>query len=59
MLGDRININNFNWNPVVLEKIAETSKNYYFWPNLCKNDISMDHAENKKQFLFRNNKTKS
>ena len=59
MLGDTININNFNWNPVVLEKIAETSKNFYFWPNLCKNGISMDHTENKKQFLFRNNKTKS
>ena len=30
MLEDSININNFNWNPAVLKKIAKTSKNYNF-----------------------------
>ena len=30
MLGDSVNINNFNCNPVVLKKIAKTSKNYNF-----------------------------
>ena len=27
MLEDLININNFNWNPIDLKKIAKTSKN--------------------------------
>ena len=30
ILGDLINIKNFNWNPVVLKKFAKTYKNYYF-----------------------------
>ena len=52
-------INNFNWNPVVLKKMAKTSKNYHFWPNLCKNWVSMSHAQNRKQFCFcRKNKTR-
>ena len=34
MLGDSININGFNWNPVVLKKIAKTSKGYHFLAQL-------------------------
>ena len=34
MLGDSVNINSFNCNPVVLKKIAKTSKNYNFLAQL-------------------------
>ena len=34
MLGNSINIKNFNWNPVVLKKFAKTSKNYHFLAQL-------------------------
>ena len=30
MLGNSINIKNFNWNTVVLKKFAKTSKNNHF-----------------------------
>ena len=58
MLEDSININNFNWNSVVLKKIAKTSENYYFWPNLRKKGVPSGNTKNKKNILFfRNNKT--
>ena len=34
MLGNSINIKNFNWNTVVLKKFAKTSKNYYLLAQL-------------------------
>ena len=35
MLEDSININNCNWNPVVLKKnVVKPSKNYYFLAQL-------------------------
>ena len=36
MLGDSININNYNWNPVVLKKIAKTLKITIFSPTCAK-----------------------
>ena len=34
MLEDSINVNNCNWNSVVLKKYATTSKNYHFLAEL-------------------------
>ena len=36
MLGDSINIDNFNWNPVVLKKNDKTLASAIFWSNLHK-----------------------
>ena len=36
MLGNSISIKNSDWNPVVLKKIAKTSKNYHFSAQLVK-----------------------
>ena len=52
MLGNSINIKNFNWNPVVLKNFAKTSKNYHFRLNLCKNGVPRGHVQNKKLFFF-------
>ena len=35
MLGDLININNFNWNPIVLKNVAKTSKKLHFFGSTC------------------------
>ena len=43
MLGDSININNFNWDLVVLKKIAKTPENYQFFAQLLQ--IWGPHAE--------------
>ena len=34
MFGDSSKINKFNWNPVLLKKIAKTSSNYHFLAQL-------------------------
>ena len=57
MLGDSININNFNWKLIVLKKIPKYLKITVFWPNLCKNEIPMGHAQTKKRFLLEITKT--
>ena len=61
MLENSININNFNWNPIVLKKKnpAETSKNYHFLAQLAQKCVPMGNAKNRKQFFCRNNKTSS
>ena len=46
-IQDSIKINNFDWNPVVLKKIAKTSKIYHFWPNLHKTGVPMGHSKKK------------
>ena len=54
MLGNSINIKIFNLNPVVLKKIAKTSKNYSFSrrPNFGKNGVTIGHAQIKKNNFF-------
>ena len=52
MLGNSINIKNFNWNPVVLKNLLR--KITIFLPSLCKN-VPMGHTQNKKVFFFRKN----
>ena len=57
---DSININNFNWNPEVLQKkLLKPLKITIFWPNLCKNGVPMGPVQ-KRIFLFfcRNNKNR-
>ena len=49
MLGDSININNFNCNPIVLKKkIVKPLKIAILGANLHKKGVSMGHAQNKK-----------
>ena len=51
MLGNSINVKNFNWNPVILKYFAKTSENYNFLAQLvCKNGVPMGHAQN--NFFF-------
>ena len=53
MLGNSINIKNFNWNPVVLKKFAKTSKNYHFLAQLVqKNSCHGPHPKVKNIFFF-------
>ena len=53
MLGNSINIKNFIWNPVILKKIAKTSKNYYFWTQLMQNwGPHGPHPKQKTVFFF-------
>ena len=48
MLGDSINFNKFNRNPVVLKKkIGKTSKNYHFWAKLAQ--IRCHYGPHRKQ----------
>ena len=52
-LGDSCNFNNFDWNPVVLKKIAKTPKNYNFSANLCENGIPIwATIKTEKQIFF-------
>ena len=60
MLGDAISINNFNWNPVVLKKIAKTPKNQHFLAQLVQKwGPHGPHPKGKNIFLFRNKKNRS
>ena len=52
MLGKSININNFDWNPVVLKEIAKTSKNYHFLAQLVQKWGPHGLRPNRKQFFF-------
>ena len=53
MLGDSININNFNWNLVVLKKnLLRPLKITIFWPHLRKKGLTVNHAQNKILFFF-------
>ena len=53
MLEDSINIDNCNWNPVVLKKknVLTLLKITFVWPNFPNNRVPMGHAPPKKQFL--------
>ena len=52
MLGDAININHFNCNPVAVvlkkKKLAKPLNITIFRPNLCKKGVTMGHIQNKK-----------
>ena len=53
MLGDSINFNKFNRNPIVLKKkLVKPLKITIFGPNLHKKGVIMGHTENKKQFFL-------
>ena len=53
MLGNSINIKNFHWNSVVLKFfLLKPLKVIIFWPKLCKNGVTMGHAQIKKQIFF-------
>ena len=51
MLGDSININNFNCTPIILKNFWPL-KITIFGPNLCKKGVSMDHTQNKQTFFL-------
>ena len=52
MLGNSINIKNFNWNPVVLKNLLRKPlKITIFLPDLCKN-VPMGHIQNKKTIFY-------
>ena len=60
MLGNSIDIKNFNWNPVVLKFFAKTSKNYHFSAWLVKKwGPHGPYPKTKNNIYFRNNKTRS
>ena len=52
MLGDSGNINNFNCNPVVLKKIAKTSKTYNFLAQLVQKWGPHGSCQKQKTFFF-------
>ena len=59
MLEDSININKCNWNPVVLKKIAKTSKYYPFLAQLAQKwGLHGPHPKQKTLFKKNHNKTK-
>ena len=51
MLGDSINIINFNCNPAVLKEIGKTSKNCHFWTQLAQKRSVWAMPQTKKQFF--------
>ena len=51
MLGDSINIKNFDWNSAVLKKkLLKRLKITIFWLNFWKNEVPTSHAQNKHFF---------
>ena len=55
MLRDSININNFNWNLVVLKKkLLKPLKITIFWPKLRKNGAPWAMPKRKKQLFLKN-----
>ena len=62
MLENSIDIKNFNWYLVVLKKTfySKTSKNCHFiWPTQLMQKRGPRPGKKKKQFFFKNNKTRS
>ena len=59
MLVDSININNFNWNPLVPKKFAKSSKNYHFLAQLVQKWSLRGPQPQQNIFFCRNNKPDS
>ena len=59
MLGDSINIFNFNCNPVVLKKIDKTCKKKFFGPTYTRKGSVWVTPKTKNYFFCRNNKSRS
>ena len=52
MLDDSINIDNRNWNPLVMKKVVMPPKITILWPSFHNNGVPMGYTQNKKTIFF-------